>query len=106
MSEQPRIKVVGKDHPHRGEYGRFTGETISVLGKRMALGILLALGAYVVDMGRCSTRQSGLFRGAGAGVPRLSRETAPLHLANCLRKMRFSTGGTPDDDSQARAVRR
>jgi hypothetical protein len=33
----PRVKIVGREHPHKGEYGRFTGETISVFGKRMAL---------------------------------------------------------------------
>lgn len=37
-SPKPRVKIVGKDHPHRGEYGRFTGETIRlVTGQRMAL---------------------------------------------------------------------
>jgi hypothetical protein len=33
----PRVKIVGPEHPHRGEYGRFTSETISVIGQRMAL---------------------------------------------------------------------
>lgn len=33
----PRVKIVSNTHPHRGEYGRFTGEIINVLGKKMAL---------------------------------------------------------------------
>ena len=38
MSGQPRVKIVGREHPHRGEYGRFTGETIRlVTGSVMAL---------------------------------------------------------------------
>lgn len=32
----PRVKVVGKQHPHRGEYGRFTGRVVSLFGKKMA----------------------------------------------------------------------
>lgn len=36
-SQLPRVKIVGREHPHRGEYGRFDGSTINVLGKRMAL---------------------------------------------------------------------
>lgn len=37
--EAPRVKIVGKEHPHRGEYGRFTGEVITMKtdGSRMAL---------------------------------------------------------------------
>jgi hypothetical protein len=36
--QQPRVKIVGKEHPHRGEYGRFTGEVIRlVTGQQMAL---------------------------------------------------------------------
>jgi hypothetical protein len=31
------VKIVNRDHPHFGEYGRWAGETISVIGKRMAL---------------------------------------------------------------------
>jgi len=38
MSHQPRVKIIGRDHPHRGEYGRFTGEVIRlVTGQQMAL---------------------------------------------------------------------
>lgn len=38
MNPQPRVKIVGREHPHRGEYGRFTGETIRlVTGAKMAL---------------------------------------------------------------------
>lgn len=34
----PRVKIVGKDHPHRGEYGRFTGKVIQLItGAKMAL---------------------------------------------------------------------
>lgn len=37
MVPSPRVKIVGPKHPHRGEYGRFTSETITVIGQRMAL---------------------------------------------------------------------
>jgi hypothetical protein len=33
----PRVKIVNREHPHYGEYGTFAGETISVIGQRMAL---------------------------------------------------------------------
>lgn len=34
----PRVKIIGKHHPHRGEYGRFTGDVIRLAtGDRMAL---------------------------------------------------------------------
>ena len=26
----PRVKIVKRSHPHVGEYGRFTGETIAI----------------------------------------------------------------------------
>ena len=35
---EPRVKIVGRKHPHCGEYGRFTGEVIRlVTGPKMAL---------------------------------------------------------------------
>lgn len=41
MTEQapalPRVKIVGRKHPHRGEYGVWTGEVIRVLGTKMGL---------------------------------------------------------------------
>jgi hypothetical protein len=38
LASLPRVKIVGCDHPHRGEYGRFTGEVIRLItGARMAL---------------------------------------------------------------------
>ena len=41
--EQPRVKIVGKNHPHRGEYGRFTGKVIRLItGATMALVTLEA----------------------------------------------------------------
>jgi hypothetical protein len=37
------VKIVGRDHPHRGEYGRFTGEVVRlVTGQQMALVTLEA----------------------------------------------------------------
>ena len=38
--KQPRVKIVSPAHPHRGEYGRFTGEVIRMRfhgGDKMAL---------------------------------------------------------------------
>ena len=35
---QPRVKIVGREHPHFGEYGRFTGEV-----KQFPWGSKLAL---------------------------------------------------------------
>jgi hypothetical protein len=33
----PRVKIIGKDHPHRGEYGELTGDVIRlVTGSKMA----------------------------------------------------------------------
>jgi len=34
---QPRVKVIGAKHPHRGEYGRWTGEVRTLLGKPLGL---------------------------------------------------------------------
>jgi hypothetical protein len=37
---QPRVKIVNRQHPHHGEYGRFTSEVIQMrfgLGNKMAL---------------------------------------------------------------------
>ena len=37
MSKLPRVKIVAKAHPHKGEYGQFTGEVIRlVTGHKMA----------------------------------------------------------------------
>jgi hypothetical protein len=36
--EMPRVKIVGREHPHHGEYGRYTGQIIRlVTGTKMAL---------------------------------------------------------------------
>lgn len=35
--KEPRVKIIGVDHPHRGEYGRWTGEVRMLLGKKMGL---------------------------------------------------------------------
>lgn len=28
LDQLPRVKIVRRDHPHHGEYGRFTGEVV------------------------------------------------------------------------------
>ena len=36
-TKQPFVQIIDPKHPHYPESGRFTGETISVLGQPMAL---------------------------------------------------------------------
>lgn len=55
MMNLPRVKIVGREHPHRGEYGRFTGETINVVGTRMAL----------VKLEHCQHGTDGCYVGPG-----------------------------------------
>lgn len=52
----PRVKIVGKEHPHRGEYGRFTGEMI-----RIATGAKMAL----VTLERCAHGMSACYVSPG-----------------------------------------
>lgn len=38
MPTMPRVKITRRNHPHYGEYGRFTGEVITIVtGDKMAL---------------------------------------------------------------------
>lgn len=38
QAQAPRVKIVNREHPHHGEYGRFTGEIVKpIWGGKMAL---------------------------------------------------------------------
>jgi hypothetical protein len=55
-TDRPRVKIVGRDHPHRGEYGRFTGEVI-----RLVTGTTMAL----VELENCKHGGDGCYVAAG-----------------------------------------